>query len=79
MTRKELTEILRESDYWEENGNSVVTEFESTESDVNLILEKTKLTVQVTEVFSVSMNYNEVDYSEETGNLMIRKRGCLWI
>lgn len=79
MTRKELTEILRESDYWEENGNSVVTEFESTESDVNLILEQTKLTVQVTEVFSISMNYNEVDYNEETGNLMIRKRGYLWI
>lgn len=79
MTRKELTEILRESDYWEENGNSVVTEFESTESDVNLILEQTKLTVTVTGVFSVSMNYNEVDYDEETGSLMIRKRGCILI
>lgn len=75
MTRRNLEELLGESEFWEKDGNYDGVKFESTEADVYLELEQTKLIIYSEGVFAISFNYNEVDWSDELGSLSLRKGG----
>jgi hypothetical protein len=79
MTRKNLGEILCESEFWDKDGNYDGERFESTEADVCLELEQTKLVICTEGVFAMSFNYNEVDWNDETGSLVLRKGGHILI
>lgn len=81
MTRKNLTEMLRASDLWEEDGNydEDGERFENTEEEIFLVLEQTEVTLVCYGMFSMGFKYNELIYDNKEGIINLRKSGHIAI